>query len=731
MPQVQLLSRRLPRLHIEHLEERLLMAVFTVEAGAIDGAEGSLRAAVIAANGNGEDDEILLSAGVHRLELAGAEENAAATGDLDLGELGTTITIRGAGPGVTFLDADSLADRLFEVGEGVTAIFIGVTLRGGRADDGGALFNAGTVELHDVRITGNEALHGGGIYNVGALNINRSDVDHNLARAEGGGIFNAGHLALFESAVEDNSAPAGDADLFTPSVPDYSTIDVDIRLPITAIIDTTGYVLGDVWHDWGDVLTSDYILAGEGGSIRSVGGGSGSGGGGFQPGSLTAGSIDDLADFAAFQEFLSAAHASLGQQYPEFNVADAATIQIRDAAGASVLDANVEVYALASPVDDPAGAPLVSFRTAADGRALFLPEHDGGELADYYAVVVTRPDGSDPTTHVFARGNAQWEITLAGEFAKLPTQLDLAFVIDATGSMSDELEFLKIEIDSIVAATAASHPDVHIRFSLVVYRDQGDEYVTRSYAFTDSLAEFRTLLGQQSAGGGGDYPEAMHLALEESLKFDWRAENTARMLFLVADAPPHDEFAARTLAAAAQLRDEGVRVFPVASSGVADKAEYVMRTSAFLTQGKYLFLTDHSGYGNSHAQPNVDEYDVERLDQLMIRIIDSELSGTVVPAEEIIEHVVVDPSIVDQLFADDDWTAPVARSVMATAAVPDRLLCLLGRGDSPNNLSASEEISVGRTQGAEESGALAPELLSLSRFSALQAGSLTEHAAAI
>lgn len=702
------------------------MAVFAVEAGTVDGDAGSLRAAVIAANADAGDDEIQLSAGIHRLVLAGSGEDAAATGDLDLRERGATITIRGAGADVTFIDAASLADRLFDVGEDVTVILIGVTLRGGSADKGGAIYNAGSLELHDVRITGNEALHGGGIYNVGALNVNRSDVDDNLARAEGGGIFNVGHLALFESEVSLNTAGAGDADIYTPKLPDHAIIDTDVRVALTAVVDVSGYlVVGGGWHGWGDVTIS--------GRMGEAAGKSGSAG--FQAGTLTAGSIDDLADAPAFQEFLSTTHAKLGQQYPEYDLGGAATIQIRDAAGNSVLDAQVAVYALESLDDEPTGEPVLSLRTAADGRVLFLPHHDGTQPADYYAVVVTPPDGSAPTTHVFARGNNHWEITLASEIGELPTQLDLAFVIDTTGSMRDELEFLKIEIDSIVAATAAAHPDVHIRFSLVVYRDQGDEYVTRSYAFTDSLAEFRTLLGQKIADGGGDYPEAMHLALEHSLEFDWRMENTARMLFLVADAPPHDEFAARTLAAAAQLRDKGVRVFPVASSGVADEAEYVMRTAAFLTQGKYLFLTDHSGYGLSHAQPDVDEYDVETLDQLMIRMIDSELSGTVVPADEIIEHVVINPSIADQLFETDDWRVPIvfgARTSLNAATAPDRLLTLLSQGASPAKLSDlgdDDRSDFGVADDRAEP--LFKELPSLSRFGLLGASAFAKSAVAI
>jgi hypothetical protein len=193
--------------------------------------------------------------------------------------------------------------------------------------------------------------------------------------------------------------------------------------------------------------------------------------------------------------------------------------------------------------------------------------------------------------------------------------------------MGDELEYLKVEIDHIAAEVHARFPNVDQRFGLILYRDQGDAYVTRSFDFTASLPDFRRTLAAQTAAGGGDYPEAMHLALEQSTQLAWRGAATARVVFLVADAPPHSQFAERTLAAVQKLRHAGVTVFPVASSGVKEQAEFIMRAIGFLTQGQYLFLTDHSGVGNPHAKPQAPSYSVEKLDQLMIRMIAEKLSG--------------------------------------------------------------------------------------------------------
>ena len=115
----------------------------------------------------------------------------------------------------------------------------------------------------------------------------------------------------------------------------------------------------------------------------------------------------------------------------------------------------------------------------------------------------------------------------------------------------------------------------------------------------------------------------MDVALQSSVQLDWRTSNTARVMFLVGDAPPHREGAAAAVTAMNQLRQKGVRVFPLGASGVEKSAEVLMRTASVLTMGQYLFLTDHSGVGNAHATPSVSSYAVEKLDRLMIRMIAS------------------------------------------------------------------------------------------------------------
>ena len=148
------------------------------------------------------------------------------------------------------------------------------------------------------------------------------------------------------------------------------------------------------------------------------------------------------------------------------------------------------------------------------------------------------------------------------------------------------------------------------------------------FDFTDKLGEFTKKLGRQSAGGGGDYPEAVDQALAAAGQLRWSEGNAARVAFHVADAPPHDHLCEQAMRAIDPLRSRGVAIYPVASSGVADVAEFTMRTEALLTGSQYLFLTDDSGVGNKHAKPHFPYYHVQTLSRAMIRMVASELSGT-------------------------------------------------------------------------------------------------------
>ena len=352
-----------------------------------------------------------------------------------------------------------------------------------------------------------------------------------------------------------------------------------------------------------------------------------------QSGLLTSGSIDDVEKFDDYLTFLDQASPRIGS-FPRLQLGRRILLEVADSQGKPLGGAQVVVTPIDSQPQRPR-QPSLEVRTASDGRAMFLAGVDGPAVREY-SVEVRLPGQEQPFRETFRLDEALWRVSIPDSHAQRSQRLDLTLVLDTTGSMGDELRYLQAEIDSIAKEIHRAFPSVDQRFALILYRDEGDEYVVRSFDFTGDLDGFRSTLAGQSASGGGDEPEAVHLALEQAERLSWREGNTARVLFLVGDAPPHTPFAGRTLQAIQGLRRQGVRIYPVACSGSGIQAEYLFRAASLLTMAEYLFLTDHSGVGNAHAQPHTPQYQVEHLDRLMIRMIASELCGRRLPAGDVI-----------------------------------------------------------------------------------------------
>jgi Mg-chelatase subunit ChlD len=295
-------------------------------------------------------------------------------------------------------------------------------------------------------------------------------------------------------------------------------------------------------------------------------------------------------------------------------------IRVVDARGRPVPFAKAEV--------GRPGAPL-HLVTAADGTASFYPRAD--RIPQQTTIAVNAGAGSARKSIALSAGRLV-DVTLPG-LAAAPRAMDLALVIDTTGSMGDEMEYIQAELDTIVARLKRNAGQIDLRIGVVLYRDQGDDFVVQSTPLTADIGSIRTLLAQQSADGGGDTPEAMDRAVAEAGRLQWRSD-AAKAVLLVTDAPPHEEAIGATLDATQVLRSRGVQIVPVAASGVEDSAQYVLRSMAAVTQGRYIFLTDDSGVGDSHAEPDVACYLVTRLDTLVARVLSGIATGRRVEPRE-------------------------------------------------------------------------------------------------
>jgi len=212
----------------------------------------------------------------------------------------------------------------------------------------------------------------------------------------------------------------------------------------------------------------------------------------------------------------------------------------------------------------------------------------------------------------------------------LSNVVDAVFVVDATGSMSDELQYLQEELMDVMRKVKDKNQDLTINLGCVFYRDHGDEYVTRTSGLSSDLSKTIGFIQNQTANGGGDTPEALDEALEVAIgNMNWSSDARTKLLFVVTDAPPHqgvenlDRLSYITFDAAM----EGIRIIPLTASGIDKSSEYLLRSLALCTNGTYVFLTDHSGIGNPHLQPTTDKYDVEKLNDLIVRLFDQYTSA--------------------------------------------------------------------------------------------------------
>lgn len=196
-------------------------------------------------------------------------------------------------------------------------------------------------------------------------------------------------------------------------------------------------------------------------------------------------------------------------------------------------------------------------------------------------------------------------------------KMEIMFIVDTTGSMGDEMLFLQSEFTGIAKEIGTQDTTYSVNF----YRDTGDEYVTKCFDFTDNIAELQTILNSQSAEGGGDEPEAVAQILDETIVQKQWSDDTVKLAFLIFDAPPHDD-TKDTLENAMKIASEkGIRLIPVVSSNTNRDTEIFARTLSIATNGTYVFLTSDSGIGGEHLEPIIGDYKVEKLYDIIIRII--------------------------------------------------------------------------------------------------------------
>ena len=334
-----------------------------------------------------------------------------------------------------------------------------------------------------------------------------------------------------------------------------------------------------------------------------------------------------------------------------------------------------------------AGGEVWTSRTDITGRAyLFYPASAEGASA------TVKVGGEAKSVTLSSNGGQYASVSFDIDPAEVGAkQLDLMLMVDTTGSMGDELEYLKAELSDVVGRVAEADGALSIRVSVNFYRDEGDDYVVKYFDFRENVDESVSQIKEQYSEGGGDFPEAVHTALENAVDgHTWR-EDAVKICFLVLDAPPHsedevqgvNESLMKSIKNASAL---GIKIIPVASSGVDTETEVILRSFALMTGGTYIYLTNDSGIGGDHLEATVSEKNVEPLNECMIRVvceycgIDYE-KGEVQPAPQKTYQITCDRNLVNVLI-DAPESAKNGETVeIKTSTITDTDLKLFANGE--------------------------------------------------
>jgi CSLREA domain-containing protein len=163
----------------------------------------SLRAAVQEANALAGVDVIQIPAGTYTLTIAGAEEDAAATGDLDLTE---QVAVIGAGAGATVVNGNQL-DRVFDglANADISSLSMTNGTAGAGFPCGGCVFTDKTVSLTDIAFSNCAANHGGAVENGGGtVTLTRVSITLCTAGIAGDAVESLGTTTLINTTVSNN-----------------------------------------------------------------------------------------------------------------------------------------------------------------------------------------------------------------------------------------------------------------------------------------------------------------------------------------------------------------------------------------------------------------------------------------------------------------------------------------------------------------------------------------------
>lgn len=334
----------------------------------------------------------------------------------------------------------------------------------------------------------------------------------------------------------------------------------------------------------------------------------------IKAGVLTAGEVNDFAKWDLWND-LTANEFKVYSGFWKHRLHDRYCVQLSLANGMPLIDAKVELKDASNKIiwtsrTDNTGKAELWIRDSLDlGRSKFGIDVQFGDFKQSFEKV-----------HAFKDGVNSFKVDVP---CTVSDQLDIAFVVDATGSMGDEINYLKLDLDNVISSISAENKHINVRMGSVFYRDSGDEYITKEAPFSNNTDLVKSFINSNEADGGGDFPEAADEALLKAIdNLNWSTSARARIIFWLLDAPPHraEENLIKLMEVTKKAAEKGIRIVPIGCSGIDKPTEFLCRNIALATNGTYTFLTNHSGVGGTHIEPSTDGYKVESFREVLVRV---------------------------------------------------------------------------------------------------------------
>lgn len=238
---------------------------------------------------------------------------------------------------------------------------------------------------------------------------------------------------------------------------------------------------------------------------------------------------------------------------------------------------------------------------------------------------------------------ASWETFPNGvNFVQLPiekmttpaTHLDVLFAVDVSGSMKNEMGYIKDQLHSVTEALDTLYADSTYLVGSIFYRAKGNSYEMKMTRFEYSSVAFQNVLHTIQAGEGGVEPieEVLDSALHA---FSWRDSTHIRMLFLFMDEAPmfSSSMNQRLHKAIRKAALMGVKIIPVVTKSFAYNPtglEYLSNGFALATNGSSIYfgtpaLTSLSNEDTDTVKaPGVVNDQVLSLSQILLQSIKNE-----------------------------------------------------------------------------------------------------------